>query len=58
VIFVNCPVEGEDNEQLRPFAQYVMNGRADEDDPFVQEVNTAVELKRGVRQFGVSNIAG
>jgi hypothetical protein len=35
-----------------------MNGKADEDDPFVQEVNTAVELKRGVRQFGVSNIAG
>ena len=50
VIFVNCPVEGEDNEQLRPFAQYVMNGRTDEDDPFVQEVNTAVELKRGNRK--------
>ncbi|MCR4950674.1 MAG: Rpn family recombination-promoting nuclease/putative transposase [Solobacterium sp.] len=50
VIFVNCPVEGEDNEQLRSFAQYVMNGKADEDDPFVQEVNTAVELKRGNRK--------
>ena len=46
IIVVNCPVESEDNHELRPFAAYVMNPNASKDDSFVKKVNAALELKR------------
>ncbi len=46
IIVVNCPVESEDNHELRPFAAYVMNPNASKDDSFVKKVNDALELKR------------
>ena len=38
--------QSEDNPELRPFAAYVMNPNASEDDSFVKEVDAEAELKR------------
>ena len=46
IIIVNCSVKAEDHPSIRPFADYVTDGTNANEDPFVQEVETAVQLKK------------
>ena len=46
IIIVNCPVKAEDHPSIRPFADYVMDGTNTTEDTFIQEVESAVQLKK------------
>ncbi len=50
IIIVNCPVKAEDHPSIRPFADYVTDGTNTMDDPFVREVESAVQLKKKDRE--------
>ena len=50
IIIVNCPVKAEDHPSIRPFADYVMDGTNTTEDTFIQEVESAVQLKKKDRE--------
>ncbi len=46
IIMIGCVSKENDNEQLKTFADYIMDPAKMPDDPFIREIEHGVELKR------------